>query len=181
MFSRFALFALFSGAAALGQTGPAPGFEIASVKLSEPYFERGITTKPASLTILNTSLPDCIAYAYGVQGFQVVGPPEFKQIFLTINAKSAEPVKESELKLMLQTLLEERMKLKIHPEKKEMNTYVLTVAKNGHKLKEATVAGGFSTGKLNLTGKGATIAQLTQFLSKELREPVIDQTGLAGL
>jgi len=38
----------------------------------------------------------------------------------------------------------------------------------------------FQTGKLNLTGRGATIGQLCDFISRELRDPVIDQTGLTG-
>jgi uncharacterized protein (TIGR03435 family) len=33
---------------------------------------------------------------------------------------------------------------------------------------------------MNLTGRGATIAQLTTFLSHELRAPIVDQTGLTG-
>jgi len=59
---------------------------------------------------------------------------------------------------------------------------ILTVAKSGHKLKEVDAEGSpsFSTGKLNLTGKGATIAQLITFLSREIRLPIVDQTGLTG-
>jgi uncharacterized protein (TIGR03435 family) len=34
---------------------------------------------------------------------------------------------------------------------------------------------------MSLTGTGATLGELTLFLSRELREPVIDQTGLRGL
>ena len=37
-----------------------------------------------------------------------------------------------------------------------------------------------ASGKMSFTGKGATLAQLTDFLSHELRFPVIDQTGLTG-
>jgi uncharacterized protein (TIGR03435 family) len=59
---------------------------------------------------------------------------------------------------------------------------ILTVAKGGHKLKEVQEAGSpsFSTGKLNLTAKGATIAELITFLSRQIRLPIVDQTGLAG-
>ena len=38
----------------------------------------------------------------------------------------------------------------------------------------------FQTGKLNLTGRGATVGQLIEFLSKELGTPVVDRTGLTG-
>jgi uncharacterized protein (TIGR03435 family) len=33
---------------------------------------------------------------------------------------------------------------------------------------------------MNLTGNGATLGQMTEFLSKEMRQPVVDQTGLTG-
>jgi uncharacterized protein (TIGR03435 family) len=33
---------------------------------------------------------------------------------------------------------------------------------------------------LNLTGRGATVAQLAKFLSAQLRQPIVDQTGLTG-
>jgi uncharacterized protein (TIGR03435 family) len=70
----------------------------------------------------------------------------------------------------------------VHRENKEMSALMLTVGKNGHKLKqvETEEQPSFKTGKLNLTGKGATIAQLIEFLSRELRHPIIDQTGLSG-
>jgi len=72
---------------------------------------------------------------------------------------------------MMQTLLADRFKLELHRETKEVNAMVLTVAKGGHKLKpvETDEPPNFKTGKLNLTGKGATMAQLIAFLSRELR------------
>jgi uncharacterized protein (TIGR03435 family) len=86
------------------------------------------------------------------------------------------------MKKMMQTLLADRFKLELHRQTKEVNAMVLTVAKGGHKMKEVEQEGSpsFSTGKLNLTGKGATIAQLISFLSRELRLPIVDQTGLTG-
>ncbi len=59
---------------------------------------------------------------------------------------------------------------------------VMTVAKGGHKMKAVETEGSpsFKTGKMNLTGTGATLSQLTDFISHELRFPVIDQTGLKG-
>ena len=45
---------------------------------------------------------------------------------------------------------------------------------------EAEGSPSFSTGKMNLTGKGATLAQMTQFVSREIRFPIVDQTGLTG-
>ena len=81
---------------------------------------------------------------------------------------------------MLQTLLAERFKLSVHRETRQMPVLILTVAKGGPKLKENPVEGSpsFRTGRLNLTGDGATIAEMTAFLSRQLRAPILDQTGL---
>ena len=173
---------VFTCAAALAQQAKAPAFEIASVKAGEPGQE-AIKAGPASLTMQHVRLTALIRYAYGIQDFQITGPAWLNELWFEVNAKPAEPASERELKLMLQTLLAERFKLAIHRDKKEMSTYILTVPKNGHKLKVAEAAGNpsFKTGKMNLTGDGATIAQLTEFLSAQLREPVIDQTNLTGL
>jgi uncharacterized protein (TIGR03435 family) len=83
---------------------------------------------------------------------------------------------------MLQPLLAERFHLAIHRQAKELPTYVLVVAKNGHKLEPTDVEGSpsFQTGKMNLTGKGATVGQLIEFLSREIHVPIVDQTGLTG-
>jgi uncharacterized protein (TIGR03435 family) len=83
---------------------------------------------------------------------------------------------------MLQALLADRFQLTLHRQPKDLPALVLTVGKNGHKLQPVEVEGSpsFQTGKLSLTGKGATLSQLTGFLSRELRIPVIDQTGLSG-
>jgi len=99
-----------------------------------------------------------------------------------ILAKAASPAPESELRLMLQTLLADRFKLALHQETRDTPVLLLTVNKNGHKLQETTTEGSppFKTGKMNLTGAGASIAQMTEFLSRELRTPILDQTGLTG-
>jgi uncharacterized protein (TIGR03435 family) len=56
------------------------------------------------------------------------------------------------------------------------------VAKSGHKLQpaESEESPSFTPGKLTITAKGATVAQLVEFFAKELRSPIVDQTGLTG-
>jgi uncharacterized protein (TIGR03435 family) len=112
--------------------------------------------------------------------------------------------------LTLQTLLEDRFKLKLHPETKETSVYDLTIAKGGSKL-QLTPPG--TCTPLNLsktrpaptpdqkwcswretrpgrrTGTGISITDppgvafqgLAGQLSNILDKPVIDQTGLTGL
>jgi uncharacterized protein (TIGR03435 family) len=70
----------------------------------------------------------------------------------------------------------------MHRETREMSALVMTVGKNGHKLVVNDTPGSpsFSTGRLNLTGNGATLKQLTDFISRELKIAISDQTGLNG-
>jgi len=127
-------------------------------------------------------LTGAIRWAYNVLDVQVSGPDWLNSTRFDILAKAGGPAKEPEMQRMMQTLLADRFKLELHRQTKEVNAMVLIVAKGGHKLKEVEQEGSpsFSTGKLNLTGKGATVAQLISFLSREIRLPIIDQTGLTG-
>lgn len=104
---------------------------------------------------------------------------------------------------MLQALLEDRFKLKIHRESKAVDVYALVVAKGGAKLQstreggcisvEATQArpplvpgqplpcGYIDGDKDGIKAVGGTIAGLCQILSSQLHRAVIDKTGLTGL
>jgi uncharacterized protein (TIGR03435 family) len=106
---------------------------------------------------------------------------------------------------MLQSLLEDRFKLKVHRETKEGPVYLLTLAKNGPKLR-ATPEGACvvadidhqrdagrssmpACGKVKTSRagpvvtvdiSGATIANLCSQLNLVMDREVIDRTGLAG-
>jgi uncharacterized protein (TIGR03435 family) len=99
---------------------------------------------------------------------------------------------------MLQSLLEDRFKLKIHRETKEVPVYALTVATGGPKLQpfQGTCIPWDSDnppvpdpeqmcGRGNLTSDGldlnaATMTDLGMFFMVTLDRPVIDKTGIAG-
>jgi uncharacterized protein (TIGR03435 family) len=149
--------------------------------VSEPGRE-SIEHVPGSLTMRKVRLTACIRWAYGIQDYQVSGPSWLTDTWVDIQAKAASPVDQAELRRMLQTLLVERFKLATHRQTKEIPSLILTLGKNGHKLEATETEGSpsFKTGKLSLTGKGATLGQLTEFLSRALRNPVIDETGLTG-
>ena len=65
---------------------------------------------------------------------------------------------------MLQTLLLDRLKLKVHRERKELPVYALVVGRNGPQLKPTENAsqyrgnGNFDVGKGIVMGHGATMA-----------------------
>lgn len=158
-----------------------PAFEVASIRPSQEGREN-VDVRPGNVTMRNMRLAGAIRWAYNVLDVQVSGPDWLNTARFDIIAKAGEAAKEPEMQKMMQTLLADRFKLELHRQTKELNAMVLTIAKGGHKLKEVQQEGSpsFSTGKLNLTGKGATIAQLIGFLSREIRLPIVDQTGLTG-
>jgi uncharacterized protein (TIGR03435 family) len=158
-----------------------PAFEVASVRAGQSGRE-SIESGPGSVTMRNVHLKAAIRWAYGVQDYQISGPGWLNDDWFDIFAKSAAPASETELRRMLQTLLADRFKLTIHRETREIPALILTVGKNGHKLQAVDKEGSpsFKTGKLKLTGEGATVGQLTEFLSRELRDAIIDRTGLTG-
>jgi len=180
MLRNFPQLAFFMVLAATAQAA-SPTFEIASVKPGTPGPEK-IEVGPGSVTMRNARLPGCIRWAYSVREDQVSGPAWMNDVWFEITAKAAAPATNEELRQMMQTLLAERFKLTLHRQTKELQSLILTVGKGGHKMKSVETEGtpSFKTGKMNLTGSGALLSQLTDFLAHELRFPVIDQTGLTG-
>jgi hypothetical protein len=83
---------------------------------------------------------------------------------------------------MLQTLLANRIDLKIHRQSREVLAFALIVPPGGSKLKKskdgaesgARIGGGRISGQL-------TTSQLAQMLSTQTGRLVLDKTGLAGL
>jgi uncharacterized protein (TIGR03435 family) len=180
MIRNLAAWVCLASISALAQPAT-PSFEVASIRADEPGRER-IEATPGRLTMQNVRLTTCIRWAYDVQEQQISGPAWLNDTWFSIFAKADTPAGEPALRQMLQTLLMQRFHLVFHRQSKELSTYVLVVAKNGHKLEPTDVEGSpsFQTGKMNLTGKGATVGQLIEFLSREIHIPIIDQTGLTG-
>jgi uncharacterized protein (TIGR03435 family) len=89
---------------------------------------------------------------------------------------------------MLQRLLEERLRLRVHLEKKELPEYLLLMGKRSPTLHQAKArlinedgsmeGSGVGGGRLN--AKNETMQGLVGLLSIELHAPVFDQTGIKG-
>ncbi len=180
-----------------------PSFDVASVKASDMApgregggrmggmglamggFGRGnIQVAPASLTMRNATLKNAIRWAYGVTEFQVSGPDWLDAARFNINAKSAGPATEDQLKLMMQTLLADRFKLALHRQTKEFQVYLLVPAKNGAKLQESKGEGETNVqpqqDRMSVSVQHMPVSQMIDLLTPILGAPVIDKTGLAG-
>ncbi len=83
---------------------------------------------------------------------------------------------------MLQRLLDERFKLKLHHESREFPVYALVVDKRGSKVRLSATPGPyrFSARGGHAVGISVTMAQFANRLTKEVGRPVVDFTGLAG-
>ena len=86
--------------------------------------------------------------------------------------------------MMMQGLLQERLKLSVHRETRLIPAYALVESKNGHKLlngdQEESSGIEAEPGKWILRGRGVTLDRLAMYLSDPLRMPVVDKTGLKG-
>ena len=110
-------------APAAAATEAPPAFEVASAKLSQCKNVDGAGVAHGSLTIRCYPLSRIVAWAFGV-------PPY-----------AAEAAPEDRVRLMLRTLLAERFKLAVHHDTREGSQLVMTVGKNGHRLKSSESEG----------------------------------------
>ena len=87
------------------------------------------------LHVRNNPVTNLIGNAYGVEGYLLVGGPEWiREERYDMEAKAEGNPPRAEMMLMLQTLLAERFQLRLHRESREMPAYVLTVSRGGAKL-----------------------------------------------
>ena len=190
--------------------GATPKFAVVSLRPCKAF--RGSTAQdwsPGTLHSECTTVDRLIQQAYGLfanghmnplSSVTVTGGPDWaKSDLYEIDAKAEGP--QSRVTMngpMLQALLEDRFKLKIHREAGDVPVYTLTVARGGSKLQpfQGTCVpwdfdhphpepASLQCGTSRLTNNGlgihaATMADLCMFFLVTLDRPVIDETGMAG-
>lgn len=198
-------------ASALGQAKPAaastvtpnsPAFEVVSVKPSKP--DCNFTTyggPPGRYTARCTTLWGMIynAYPYQVRSYQDYAPglPAWadKDRFdveakadddATVAMQKLTADEQQHLRLgMLQSLLADRFKLRVHYEFKVQPVYELVLAKGGTKLKSLPAdqkPGWGRSGRGEFVLHGRSMADFAQFLSFSnlVGRTVVNKTGLSG-
>lgn len=212
--AAFAALALIDTAALLAQAqsqgaeAKLPGFEVASVRPSNPNQGEinGFYTYPGGRIVARScNVLYLIMVAFNVQEFQISGGPDW--IVLTrgdrfdVQAKPPEsslsarwktsspkiyPGKEE--RQMLQALLADRFQFRFHRGTKEGAIFILARGSKELKLtppKDTNSfpwAGGISGGWFagGMRGENISMLQLAERLSGFLRRPVLDQTGIDG-
>jgi uncharacterized protein (TIGR03435 family) len=170
-----------------------PAFEVASVKATITPGPEDISLNPGTLTIRNISLRRLISWAWDTPRAQISGPDWLTDEHFDISAKASDASAIDEMRLMMRTLLAERMGVRIHGETRELPVYYLTLAKNGPRLHRATEKGPtqfaesvgeglahFGRNKMLMVADHISMADLAEQLSDPLQRPVIDRTGLKG-
>ena len=163
--------------------------------------------------VRNEPLSIIVAAAYNLpfQSPRLAGGPQWERLggekydIEAVAAAGAIPedlpanAREDRMRLMLQSLLEERFKLEMRREPKEQPVYAILVAKNGPKLQKAkmqekdcpetgdpngmqgachSISGGMGRG---IHGDAVNIADVILFVQNWTDRPIVDQTGLTDL
>ncbi len=174
----------------LEKLGPPPTeFEVADVKRSRPDETEDFQMTNGRINARAISLKEMITFAYDVEDDWVRGGEKWLETDrFNILAKTAPTASVDTLRAMLQSLLADRFRLKVHREAQPVTVYALTVGKL--KLKEADPAArstckqSAADGARNLTCQNTTMAQFSERLRNAaaayLDHPVVDMTGLKG-
>jgi uncharacterized protein (TIGR03435 family) len=187
--------------------GPAPAFDVASVKPSpaattdhDQHIDRGL------FSAKGTSLRGFLMIAYGISGLQFYrisgGPAWMDSELFDIDAHCETPATRAEMMLMLRSLLADRFQVKLHFETRAVPSNVLVVAKGGpklgadfHEVKDGDAP--IDPGKSSLTHMVFTGAPIQTFVDRlrlwmqrdpatgrmspfQDAPPLIDDTGLKG-
>jgi len=176
--------ALFSIALS-AQSAQAPSFEVASVRPATPSTQGGgrASTSGDRVSYINTTLAHLLYPAYQVEFYQIDGPSWIRTERYDVVAKAPDNTPKDQIPLMLQALLADRFKLKVHRETRELPIYALIFVKESPKLEKVE---GDAIGGVDLAADGrrrflrTSMAQLVLYLTSMSGRPVLDQTGLAG-
>jgi len=187
--------ALLATCAAWGQSIEVLSFEVASVKQATPdqaQARRRPTVSADRIEFRSVTLWYCLSFAYSMKSYQMFGPDWLREARYDIVAKGPAGTRRENLPVMMQALLAERFKVQTHQETREIPAAVLTLGKEGPKLKEAAPESGdgqggaqvgmsaSESGTERLDVKGGTISTLVNTLTGLLGSPVVDKTGLTG-
>lgn len=187
---------------------PTARFEVASVKPNHTDAEPSMTVPPrGTVAIVNVPLENVIVNAYGIPAFRVLDAPEWiKRERFDISAKIPDDAGPGQLRSMLQSLLEDRFKLRVRRETREQPIYTVVIARSdgrlGPRLKQSSAdcasaakaasAPAFSPdpqcgalfgvgpGGGRIISRGQPLARVISALSMAVSRGVVDQTGLQG-
>jgi uncharacterized protein (TIGR03435 family) len=164
-------------------------FEVASIKPHPPSdgpVRVSTSGEHGQIRYINVTLRMCIRKAYGMRIYPLAGPADpLANDRYDIIAKASGDATEEQTVRMLQTLLEDRFKLAVHRETKQLPVYALVVGKKGpkfHDVKDDGSAAYIGGGEGHqIMAHHITMKLLAGALQRSIGDPVLDETGLTGL
>jgi uncharacterized protein (TIGR03435 family) len=177
--------------AAVHAPAQSPSFDVASVK-AVPFAPGDYRANLGSavhgeVMLTNATLAECLRFAYNVNNDdQIAGPDWIKSrgVRFNIDAKAPPETPVPQLRSMLQKLLTERFQIALHHEQRELSYLSLIVGPKGLKIEEAKENSDPSGNRYimgNIRSDRLPISTLAMLLSRFVRQPVLDQTGLKGM
>ncbi len=174
---------------------PIRAFEVASVRTYQGNMSRlnQVSTSGPRLSMEAVTVVDLLIYAYNLENYQISRTAPLvalDETYFDIVAKAPgdDFRTKAEFRQMVQMLLADRFKLRVHRGVKEFPVYALLVGKGGPKFKESAPDAEFA-GRHGVNGRNQnlTLSKATmEMLAGEIQgyfgvnRPVLDQTGLAG-
>lgn len=179
---------------------PSASFDVASIKLDRDTPATGIhihiSFDQDSFTASGVTVKDLIQLAYHISDFQLSGGPSWAESEkYVVQAKMDEATVEAlkklpreqrneQQRLMVQSLLAERFKLKLSHSSKELPVYALVLTTKGPKFSQSSGSASSNRGMNSRSGEltaGATsMSGFAEWLSSVVSRKVVDKTGLEG-
>jgi uncharacterized protein (TIGR03435 family) len=173
-----------------------PSFEVASIKPVREGDHTRVSFNYNSLVATGVTLKDLIELAYNVNDSQLSGTSGWAnsaryEVQAKMDDATAETLKklpteqkQEQRRLMVQSLLAERFKLKVSQSSKELPIYVLASAKKGASLSQTNLpdnaTSGITTSRGQTKFSGISLLVFVNWLSQQVGRKVVDQTGLQG-
>jgi uncharacterized protein (TIGR03435 family) len=172
---------------------PVLRFEVASLKPSAGK-EDGGGIRPAPggqrYVAVNCPIKLMIQVAFRVKGEQIAGGPRWLDTDrFDMEGRAEKPSSSDELHVMLMNMLTDRLHLRFHSEKREMQMYALTVDKTGPELTPHDATNGGDTWidqseapflHMKMKATSAPMGYFAFRLSQLMDRPVVDLTNLNG-
>jgi len=175
---------------------PLPAFEVASVRLTrhgrdpDGWSRSSVSSpSPGNFSATNASYAECIRWAYQVKDYQVLGPDWLPsdEASYDIVAKAPPDTPLAQMRLMVQRLLAERLKLALHRETRTLPIYELVVGKQGPNLSKSGLQKSSEDSRQSTSSRGGhvtathvSMAELAYQISRWTGRPVFDKTGIKG-
>jgi uncharacterized protein (TIGR03435 family) len=167
-------------------------FEVTSVKPTPPerqnLLRTDYCTSGGRFAVAGTPVMWSLTNAYGLKDYQITGAPAWLNDFSSaydIEGKPPVPVNNEQCRVMVQSLFADRFKLVTHWEMRESAVYLLSIGKNGTKLREGGGVKLNGSVQIGASGKldwpnGLPMPILARILSGYTDRPVVDRTNLPG-